>query len=182
MHWNRVHNLTAIDRPADVLTHHLLDSLAAAPSLRALAGDRPLRVLDVGSGGGMPGIPLAIALPDVRFTLLDKVGKKIAFLVHATATLGIENVDAVHARVEAFRAGLFDVIIARAFASLSEFVRLTRHLIAPGGHWVALKATMPTEEIDALQRAQLGVRISSTVKLRVPRLNAERHLLLIEPS
>ncbi len=182
LRWNRVHNLTAIAHPEQVLSHHLLDSLAVAPTLLELAAGRGLRVLDVGAGAGLPGIPLAVALPALRFTLLDKVAKKVAFLVQAKGELSLENVEAVHARVEAYRAAPFDVILARAFSSLADLVRLTRHLLAPHGHWCALKGTLPRDEIGALEQAQLGVRISRTVKLRVPRLNAERHLILIEPS
>lgn len=179
--WNRVHNLTAIERPELILSHHLLDSLAVAPLLAELAGAQPLRVLDVGAGGGLPGVPLSIALPELRFTLLDKVSKKVAFLQQAKLELGLANVETVHTRVEDYDVEPFDIVLARAFSSLTELVRLTRRLIAPGGHWCAMKGTLPRMEIEELERAGVGVRVSRTVKLRVPRLHAERYVVLLEP-
>jgi 16S rRNA (guanine527-N7)-methyltransferase len=181
--WNRVHNLTAVE-PGQTLTHHLLDSLSIVPTLstRAHGKEVPLRVLDVGAGGGMPGIPLAIALPAAHVTLLDKVGKKVAFLRQVQLELRLPNVDAVHARVEQLRVPPFDVILARAFATLLELVRLSRPLLASDGCWCAMKGLLPRTEIEELERAQLGVRIVQIVKLHVPRLDAERHLILIEPS
>lgn len=180
--WNRVHNLTAVE-PGQTLTHHLLDSLAIVPTLAVRAhGAAPLRVLDVGAGGGLPGLPLAIALPAAHVTLLDKVEKKVAFLRQVQVELRLPNVDVVHARVEQLRAPPFDVILARAFATLLELVRLSRPLLASGGCWCAMKGTLPRAEIEELERAQLGVRIAQIVKLRVPRLDAERHLIVIEPT
>jgi 16S rRNA (guanine527-N7)-methyltransferase len=180
--WNRVHNLTAVE-PGQTLTLHLLDSLSIVPTLKArVHGTAPLRVLDVGAGGGLPGIPLAIALPAAHVTLLDKGGKKVAFLRQVQLELRLANVDAVHARVEQLRAPPFDVILARAFASLLELVRLSRPLLANDGCWCAMKGLLPRAEIEDLERAQLGVRIGQIVKLHVPRLDAERHLILIEPS
>ena len=181
LRWNRVYNLTAIERPEQILSQHLLDSLAVAPLLAELAGAQPLRVLDVGAGGGLPGVPLAIALPRLRFTLLDKVGKKVAFLQQAKLELSLENVETAQARVEDYDAEPFDIVLARAFSSLAELVRLTRRLIAPGGHWCAMKGTLPRAEIEELEQAELGARVSRTVKLRVPRLHAERHVVLLEP-
>jgi 16S rRNA (guanine527-N7)-methyltransferase len=183
--WNRVHNLTAIERPGQMLTHHLLDSLAVAPTLAARAS--ALRVLDVGSGGGLPGVPLAIARPQDQYTLLDKVAKKVAFVTQARAELGLGNVVPVHARVEDYRAprydvAPFDVIVSRAFAALADFVRVTRHLLAPGGCWCAMKGTLPAQELQELAAAGAAVRVVGTVKLRVPRLDAERHLVLLEPT
>ena len=180
--WNRIHNLTAIERPEQIVSHHLLDSLAVAPVLDELAGGRTLRVLDVGAGGGLPGIPLAIAMPRHHFTLLDKVGKKVAFLMQAKLELGLANVDAVHARVEDYDAPPFDVIVARAFSSLVDFIRLTQRQMAPRGTWCAMKGAVPRAEIAQLEEARLGVHLTRTVKLHVPRLDAERHLLLIEPN
>jgi len=180
--WNRIHNLTSIERPEQMVSHHLLDSLAVAPLLDELAAERTLRVLDVGAGGGLPGIPLAIAMPRHHFTLLDKVGKKVAFLMQAKLELGLANVDAVHVRVEDYDAPPFDVIVARAFSSLADFIRLTQRLLAPRGAWCAMKGAAPLAEVAQLEEARLGVRITRTVKLHVPRLDAERHLLLIEPN
>jgi len=179
--WNRVHNLTAIE-PGQTLSHHLLDSLSvAAPIAARLAAKPSSRLLDVGAGGGLPGIPLAIARPELQVTLLDKVQKKVAFVRQAQVELRLANVDVVHARVEDYRATPFDLIVARAFASLAELVRLTRHLIRRDGCWSAMKGNLPQAEIEELLRAEPGVRIAQVVKLRVPRLDAERHLILIEP-
>lgn len=180
--WNRIHNLTAIERPEQIVSHHLLDSLAVAPTLDELAGGRTLRVLDVGAGGGLPGIPLATALPWHHFTLLDKVGKKVAFLMQAKLELGLANVDVVHTRVEDYDAPPFDVIVARAFSSLADFIRLTQRLLAPRGTWCAMKGAVPRAEMAQLEEARLGVHLTRTVKLHVPRLDAERHVLLIEPN
>jgi 16S rRNA (guanine527-N7)-methyltransferase len=180
--WNRIHNLTAIERPDQIISHHLLDSLAVAPVVAELAGVQALRVLDVGAGGGLPGIPLAIAMPRHHFTLLDKVGKKNAFLMQAKLELALPNVDPIQARVEEYVGGPFDVIVSRAFSSLTDFIALTRHLMAPHGNWCAMKGAVPHAEIEELERADLGVHITRTVKLHVPRLHAERHLLLIEPN
>jgi 16S rRNA (guanine527-N7)-methyltransferase len=181
LRWNRVHNLTAIQQPDQVVSHHLLDSLALVPSLKQQARGRVLRVLDVGAGGGLPGIPLAIALPGLHITLLDKVAKKTAFLQQVKLELGLRNVEVEQARVEDYRAAPFDVIVARAFSSLADLVRLTRRLLSPAGHWYAMKGALPCSEIKELDDLRLPVRVMRTVKLRVPHLDAERHLVLIEP-
>ena len=180
--WNRVHNLTAIE-PGQTLTHHLLDSLSIVPTLAARVHTAaPLRVLDVGAGGGLPGIPLAIALPAAHVTLVDKVEKKVAFLRQVKLDLRLPNMDVVHSRVEQLRATPFDVILARAFATLLELVRLSRPLLARGGCWCAMKGALPRAEIEELEQAHSGVRIVQIVKLVVPRLEAERHLILIEST
>lgn len=180
--WNQVHNLTAVE-PDQMLTHHLLDSLSIVPTVNArVSGKKTPRVLDVGAGAGLPGIPLAIALPEVQVTLLDKVEKKVAFLRQAQLELRLTNIDAVHARVEQLRASPFDVILARAFATLLELVRLTRPLLSTDGCWCAMKGSLPQAEIEELERAQLGVSVAEVVKLRIPRLDAERHLILLEAS
>ena len=181
LRWNRVHNLTAIEQPGQVVSHHLLDSLAIMPTLEHMAQGRVLRVLDVGAGGGLPGIPLAIALPGLSFTLLDKVAKKTAFLQQVKLELCLENVEVAQARVEDYRAAPFDVIVARAFSSLADLVRLTRPLLNPAGHWYAMKGALPSSEIKELDDLRLTVRVMRAVKLRVPYLDAERHLVLIEP-
>jgi 16S rRNA (guanine527-N7)-methyltransferase len=181
LRWNRVHNLTAIEQPDQVVSHHLLDSLALVPSFEQQARGRVPRVLDVGAGGGLPGIPLAIALPGLHFTLLDKVAKKTAFLQQVKLELDLRNVEVVQSRVEDCRAAPFDVIVARAFSSLADLVRLTRRLLNPAGHWYAMKGALPSSEIKELDDLRLPVRVMRTVRLRVPHLDAERHLVLIEP-
>jgi 16S rRNA (guanine527-N7)-methyltransferase len=179
LRWNEVHNLTAIQTPADVLSHHLLDSLAIVPEVQRIAGQALTRVLDVGSGGGLPGVALAIAAPTLQVTLVDKVQKKIAFLTHVRVELGLDNVDCVHSRVETLQTeSPFKLIVARAFASLTEFVSVTRHLLAPDGWWFAMKGALPRDELSELERSFPGVR-AHAVRLQVPRLNAERHLVLM---
>jgi 16S rRNA (guanine527-N7)-methyltransferase len=180
-HWNAVHNLTSIASPQQIFSHHLLDSLAILPAIDAIFGDRPLKVLDVGAGGGVPGIPLAIARAGWTVALVDKVAKKVAFLTQAKIELALSNVRCLHARVEALPAGAYDLIVARAFGSLSELVRLTRHLLAPGGRWAAMKGVRPDAELAALRAEHPDVRVVDTIKLAVPRLGAERHLILLQP-
>jgi len=178
--WNAVHNLTAISSPAGILSHHLLDSLAILPLISSIVGERPSRILDVGSGGGLPGIPLAIARPRWRVTVVDKVQKKVAFLMQAKLELELANLDCLHARVEDVKAPPFDLIVSRAFASLADFVRISGHLLAPGGRWAAMKGVYPKEELAELARTLPGVRVLDAVKLNVPRLDAERHLILLQ--
>lgn len=170
--WTRVYNLTAIHEPERMLSHHLLDSLAVLPHVTAG------HLLDVGSGGGLPGIPLAVARPSLRISLLDASDKRCAFLRQAAIRLGLDNVAVVHARVEAHRpATPYAQIISRAFSDLGEFVRLTRHLLAEGGEWLAMKGRYPEEEIARLE----GARVIRAVRLNVPGLDAERHLIVMEP-
>ncbi|MFZ3042505.1 MAG: 16S rRNA (guanine(527)-N(7))-methyltransferase RsmG [Thiobacillus sp.] len=176
--WNRVHNLTAVRGAERMVSHHLLDSLAAVPFFQA-GGSDSIRVLDVGSGGGLPGIPLAIARPELQVTLIDSVAKKTAFLLQAKAELGLNNVRVVTGRVEDFRPGTrFDVITSRAFSDLKEFVTLTRHLLEPAGRWLAMKGLMPHEEIASMPD---WVRVSANNALVVPGLGASRHLIVLEP-
>jgi 16S rRNA (guanine527-N7)-methyltransferase len=172
--WNRVYNLTAIREPERMVTHHLLDSLAILSHVRGP------RVLDVGSGAGLPGIPLAIASPTLAVTLLDSSDKKTAFLRQAVADLGLANATVVTARVESWETDArFDTIVSRAFADLGEFVSAAARLLAPGGTIAAMKGVQPHEEIE---RLPTGVRVRQVVKLDVPLLDAERHLVLVEPA
>ena len=176
--WNRVHNLTAVRGAERMVSHHLLDSLAAVPFFQG-GGSDSIRVLDVGSGGGLPGIPLAIARPELKVTLIDSIAKKTAFLLQAKAELGLGNLTVVTGRVEDYRSAEgFDVITSRAFADLREFVTLTRHLLKPGGCWLAMKGLYPNEEIAQLPP---GVKVSADHALVVPGLDATRHLIVLEP-
>ena len=168
--WNKTYNLTALRDPQQALSHHLLDSLAILPHV----GDGPL--LDVGSGGGLPGIPLAIARPDLAVCMVDTVQKKTTFLQQAVIELGLKNVTVHHARVEEM-VGQFAQITARAFAELSLFVDLTRHLLAPGGRWLAMKGVRPDDEITVLPA---GIVVDAIVPLTVPGLDAERHLIILK--
>lgn len=169
--WNRTYNLTAIHEPEKMLTHHLLDSLAILPAVTA----GPL--LDVGSGAGLPGIPLALARPGLRVTLLDSSQKRCGFMRQAAIELGLGNVAVVHARAEDFQPDWkFPQIVSRAFSDLSEFVKVTRHLLAEGGEWLAMKGLYPDEEITLLK----GARVKSHARLHVPGLDADRHLIIME--
>lgn len=171
--WNRVYNLTAIRDPARMVEQHLLDSLAAVPLFA-----RSKRVLDVGSGGGLPGIPLAIARPELSVTLIDTVSKKTAFLTQAKGELGLANLAVVSGRVEEYRPeARFNIITSRAFAELALFVNLTRHLLAPGGRWLALKGVQPDDELAALPP---DIRVAAVYPLAVPGLAAERCVIELE--
>lgn len=175
--WNRTYNLTAIRAPARMLTHHVLDSLAVLTVLALAPG---ARLLDLGCGAGLPGLPLAVARPDVAVTLLDSSSKKIAFVRQAIGELGLANATAVAARVEAFVAPApFDVVISRAFADLAAFVAAARRLLAPGGALVAMKGRLPGPELAALPR---GVRVVATPALAVPGVEGERHLVILKPE
>lgn len=176
--WNAVYNLTAIRDPRQMLIQHILDSLSIVPHL---AGLGPSSVLDVGSGGGLPGIVLAIVLPDWTVTLNDIVYKKTAFQSQAKAELGLGNLSVVTGRVETLQPGVevpakFDVIVSRAFADLAEFVTLARHLVADGGAIWAMKGVRPDDEIG---RLPAGARAEEVVRLTVPLLEAERHLIKV---
>ena len=195
--WNRVYNLTAVRDAERMVSHHLLDSLAAVPVFDevlkraspspqpsplegegASVGLRPPTAIDVGSGGGLPGIPLAIARPDLQVTLIDSIAKKTAFLLQAKAELGLANLNVVTSRVEDFRPETgFDVITSRAFSDLKEFVTLTRHLLNPRGRWLAMKGLYPHEELAALTA---DVKVSADHVLGVPGLDATRHLIVLE--
>jgi len=170
--WNRVYNLTAVRDRERMVTHHLLDSLAIVSHVRGPD------VLDVGSGAGLPGIPLAIARPDLRVTLLDSNHKKSAFLRQVVAELKIPNTDVQAERVESWATDArFDTIVSRAFAAVGDFVRASQRLLAPHGVFVAMKGVYPREEIERLPP---GLRIKEVVKVEVPKLDAARHLVIIE--
>jgi 16S rRNA (guanine527-N7)-methyltransferase len=174
--WNERYNLTAIREPARMVTHHALDALAVLPHLPDRAG---LRVVDVGTGGGIPGILLAIARPDWRVTMIDAHQKKTAFVTQAIAELGLRNAEAVQARVERFTAAApYDVVISRAFASLADFVAGAASHVAPGGALYAMKGVAPDDEIAALPPT---VRVDAVVPLVVPGLDAARSLVVIRP-
>ncbi|MBB2927028.1 16S rRNA (guanine(527)-N(7))-methyltransferase RsmG [Paraburkholderia silvatlantica] len=174
--WNAVYNLTAIRDPRQMLIQHILDSLSIVPHLPVRAD---ATVLDVGSGGGLPGIVLAIVRPEWRVTLNDIVQKKSAFQSQAKAELGLANLSVVTGRVESLRPGVevtkkFDLIVSRAFADLADFVTLARHLVAEGGAIWAMKGVHPEGEIE---RLPAGTRALNTIRLSVPMLDAERHLI-----
>ena len=172
--WNRTYNLTAIREPARLVSHHLLDSVAVLPHLSADS------VVDIGSGAGLPGIPLAIAQPQWRVALLDSNHKKGAFLRQAVLELKLDNAEVVTARAEQWKpAGLFDVVISRAFSDLPGFVEAAAHLCAPTGVLAAMKGIYPDEEVAQLGPGASIVRI---VPLRVPGVQAARHLALLRPG
>ncbi|MBX3620995.1 MAG: 16S rRNA (guanine(527)-N(7))-methyltransferase RsmG [Rhizobacter sp.] len=172
--WNRVYNLTAVRDADEMLTHHLLDSLAVLPPLRRHLADRPARLLDVGSGGGLPGVVLAIMEPMLSVTCVDTVGKKASFVRQVAAELKLPNLSAEHARVESLQRAPFDVITSRAFASLADFTRLSAHLLAHEGVWLAMKGKLPQEELAELRP---DVAVFHVEQLCVPGLDAERCLV-----
>jgi 16S rRNA (guanine527-N7)-methyltransferase len=175
--WNRTHNLTAIREPGRMVTHHLLDALAVLPHLPQRSG---LRLIDVGSGGGLPGLPLAIARPDWDVTLLDSNRKKTTFLRQVAAELGLTQVAIVTARVEDYLPEVaFDVAISRAFAELAPFLAAARHLVHAGGSLVAMKGGYPRAELAHLPA---NLRVAALPALAVPGLDAERHLVIVEAS
>jgi 16S rRNA (guanine527-N7)-methyltransferase len=176
--WNTAYNLTAVRDVRGMIVRHLLDSLALLPLLRAVPRYPQLRLLDVGSGAGLPGIPLALAEPQLAVTVLDSNGKKARFLRHVQRTLGVGNVEVAEARVEDWQGDAgFDVIVSRAFASLAEFFELTRHLLAPGGQWFAMKGKLEDAERTAVPAS---VQIREIHRLQVPGLDEARHAVIAE--
>jgi 16S rRNA (guanine527-N7)-methyltransferase len=173
--WNRVHNLTAVRETDQMVVLHVLDSLALIPHL-----GEARTLLDVGSGPGFPGIPVALARPDLAVTLLDSSSKKCTFLEQARAELGLANVRVVCERVEQWKPSeRFDAVVSRAFAELSDFVTQARHLVQPGGRLLAMKGVYPFEEIARVPQSH---RVASVVELAVPTLDAKRHLVLLEAA
>lgn len=173
--WNSVYNLTSLRDPMQMVTHHVLDSLAAVPAFMDARN-----VLDVGAGGGLPGIVLAIARPDMKVSLIDTVHKKTAFLTQVKAELGLANVTVYTKKVEQLEVNTpFDVITSRAFADLSDFVNWSGHLLAEGGQFIALKGTAPEDE---QKRVPDPWKVTNLQALEVPRLQAERHLVFISKT
>jgi 16S rRNA (guanine527-N7)-methyltransferase len=171
--WNKVYNLTAIRDPEQMVSNHLLDSLAVLPHLW------PKRWLDVGCGAGLPGVVLAIARPEWSFTLLDSNSKKTSFVQQVSIELGLENIEVRCGRIEEWQATeKFDGIISRAFAETAEFVSLTRHLLADGGRWAAMKGA-PEQE---LKRLPEDVQVENIIPLHVPKLEAARCLVVLREN
>lgn len=171
--WNKVYNLTAVREPAEMLTHHLLDSLAVIGPLRRQTVGRSTRLLDVGSGGGLPGVVIAICCPEIEVCCVDAVAKKTAFIQQVAGTLGLPGLRSVHARVENL-VERFDVVTSRAFATLADFTTWSVGALAEDGVWMAMKGRTPQEEIDALPAT---VEVFHVEQLTVPGLDAERCLV-----
>lgn len=170
--WNKVHNLTAVRDPDEMVTLHLLDSLSVLPHVQALS---PSRLLDVGSGAGLPGIILALCMPDLKVTTIDAVQKKASFMRQAKAELGIANLEVIAGRVEQHRPSqAYDIVISRAFSEIALFIKLTRHLIAESGQWLAMKGVNPVEELEGI-----GMPEAKVTPLLVPGLDAQRHLVTL---
>ena len=176
--WNKVYNLTALRNPADMLTHHLLDSLTAVAPLARHTQGQPIRVLDVGSGGGLPGVVLAICMPELTVTCVDTVAKKAAFVQQVAATLKLPNLRGIHARVESLTEP-YPVICSRAFASLPDFVTWSRSALAEGGVWMAMKGKHPQDEIAALPPE---TQVFHVEPLTVPGLDVERCMVWLRPA
>ena len=176
--WNKVYNLTAVRDPAEMLTHHLLDSLAViAPLVRHTQGGAA-RVLDVGSGGGLPGVVIAICCPEMSVACVDAVAKKAAFVQQAAGVLGLSNLRGVHARVESITEP-YDVITSRAFATLPHFTQWSAGSLGEDGVWMAMKGKHPTDEMAGLPPS---VAVFHVEQLTVPGLNAERCLIWMRPA
>ena len=168
--WNKVYNLTSVRDPLEMVRLHLLDSLSVLPYVNAN------NLLDVGSGGGLPGIVLAICKPDIQVTTIDTVQKKAIFMRQVKGELGLSNLTVVHARVESYQpAEKFEAIISRAFSEIALFIKLTQHLLAENGQWLAMKGQLPQQEIK-----DLGLKINQIISLKVAGLDAERHLIVLD--
>ncbi len=176
--WNKVYNLTALRDPSDMLTHHLLDSLTAIAPLSRHTQGQATRVLDVGSGGGLPGVVLAICMPELNVSCVDTVAKKAAFVQQVAVSLKLPNLRGIHARVESLT-DPHQVICSRAFASLPDFVTWSRPALAEGGVWMAMKGKHPQDEIDALPA---DVKVFHVEPLTVPGLDVERCMVWMRPK
>ena len=176
--WNKVYNLTALRDPAEMLSHHLLDSLTAIAPLTRHTRGQPARVLDVGSGGGLPGVVLAICMPELDVSCVDTVAKKAAFVQQVAVSLKLSNLRGLHARVESLTEP-YQVICSRAFASLPDFVTWSRSALAEGGVWMAMKGKHPQDEIDALPK---DVKVFHVEPLTVPGLDVERCMVWMRPE
>ena len=172
--WNSTYNLTALRDESTMISHHVLDSLTLLPYIRDAK-----TLMDVGSGGGMPGIPTAICRPDLHITLLDANTKKTSFLQQAVIELGLHNVSVASGRVEAMHDKKVDVVTSRAFAELADFISLTKHLLNDNGYWAAMKGVYPYEELEHVPNHIVVERVD---KLTVPMLNAERHMVVMRPK
>lgn len=171
--WNRAYNLTAVREPEQMVPKHLLDSLSVLPYVRGP------RVLDIGTGAGLPGIPLALARPDLQFTLLDGNAKKIRFVRQALHDLGLTNAEALHSTIEHYQpAQPFDCLVARALAAIPDMLPGSRHLLAPHGVFLAMKGVFPEEEIADVGS---GFRVREVTRLVVPGIDAARHVVILEP-
>ena len=171
--WNKVYNLTAVRNPQDMLTHHLLDSLSVIASLRRHTQGRAVKLLDVGSGGGLPGVAIAIFCPEMDVTCVDAVAKKTAFIQQVAGTLALPNLHTRHARIETIHTP-YDVIVSRAFAALPDFVSWSAGAMALDGVWLAMKGKHPNDELAALPE---NVEVFHVEPLQVPGLDAERCLV-----
>ncbi|ALO43854.1 MULTISPECIES: 16S rRNA (guanine(527)-N(7))-methyltransferase RsmG [Pseudoalteromonas] len=169
--WNKAYNLTSVRDPKEMMVKHIMDSLVVAPHLTGK------HYIDVGTGPGLPGIVLAIALPDTQFVLLDSLGKRVRFLMQVKHALGLDNVTPVQSRVEEYQPSVkLDGVLSRAFASLQDMVQWCSHLIDDSGRFVALKGQFPDEELENLPA---GTKFEQDISLDVPKLDAERHLIIL---
>ena len=173
--WNKVYNLTAVRDPLEMVTLHLLDSLSVLPYVNAN------NLLDVGSGGGLPGVVLAICKPTLQVTTIDTVQKKAIFMRQVKGELGLSNLTVVHARVESYKPmEKFDVIISRAFSEIALFIKLTQHLLAENGKWLAMKGQVPHDELAIIELESLKIKVQKIIPLTVAGLDAKRHLVVLE--
>ena len=177
--WNRAYNLSAVRDPQQMVRQHLLDCLAALPALDRHLQGREARILDVGSGAGLPGVVWALMRPNWAVCCVDAVAKKASFVRQVVGELALRNLQSEHARVEQLRLPLVDLVVSRAFASLADFTALTRQHLSPGGCWLAMKGKVPDDEIAALPA---DVSVFHVEPLQVPGLDAQRCLIWLRPN